>query len=485
MMMAKKTVSLYLDDHSLRLLVAQGGRVKKWADAPLPAGLIKNGVVTSEAEVADKISLLFKALQLRPGKVIVGISGLHCLSRPITLPQLPDDMLDEAVRREAKANLPVPPDKLYLSWNSIPAPSGKSRVFLVAVPRHIADPLQKTLTRVGLKPYLMDLKPLALARATLESTAILVDVQSHEFDIVIIADGIIHPVRSLSLPGKTVSWPKKLDLIAADLNRTVEFYNTNNPDNLLLSTIPLFVSGELAGKESLHQTLSESIGRPVLPLPSPLACPTAGLDPGYYLPNMGLTLKDMPTAEAGRVTANVNALPVPYRTKPVSLINVLGIPAIVIAAGLLVFLVMLLQAMSADITGIEDRLTDTNRLLDQKQSQRQQLTDRITGLEQDITGAEATGTSIVAAFENLESRSAGIDAVATVVNRLPDAVKLTGIEYSLGVFTLDGRAPSQVEVLAYLKDLDTSGSFAGITIASLTESGDGNMAFTLILKTGD
>ncbi len=113
------------------------------------------------------------------------------------------------------------------------------------------------------------------------------------------------------------------------------------------------------------------------------------------------------------------------------------------------------------------------------------MTDRITGLEQDITGTEATGTSIVAAFENLESRSAGIDAVATVVNRLPDAVKLTGIEYSLGVFTLDGRAPSQVEVLAYLKDLDTSGSFAGITIASLTESGDGNMAFTLILKTGD
>ena len=146
---------------------------------------------------------------------------------------------------------------------------------------------------------------------------------------------------------------------------------------------------------------------------------------------------------------------------------------------------MLLQAMSADITDIEDRLTDTNRLLDQKQSQRQQLTDRIAGLEQNITGGEATGASIVTAFENLESRSAGIDAVATVVNRLPAAVKLTGIDYSLGVFTLDGRAPSQVEILAYLKDLDTSGSFTGITIASLTKSGDGNTAFTLILKTGD
>lgn len=484
-MMAKKTVSLYLDDKSLRLLVTQGGRVKKWADAPLPPGLIKNGVVTNEADVADKIKLLFKALKLRTGKVIVGISGLHCLSRPITLPQLPDDMLDEAVRREAKATLPVPLEKLYLSWNPIPAPHGKSRVFLVAIPRHIADPLQKTLTRAGLKPYLMDLKPLALARATLESTAILVDVQSDEFDIVIIADGIIHPVRSLPLPGKTVSWSKKLALITADLNRTIEFYNTNNPDNLLLHTVPLFVSGELAGKESLHQTLSDSIGRPVLPLPSPLACPTAGLDPSYYLPNMGLALKDMPTAEAGLAIANVNALPAPYRSKPVSLINVLGIPAAVVAAGLLVFLIMLIQAMSADISAVEVKLADTNRLLEQKQSQRQQLNDRIAGLEQKITGAEATGTSIVAAFESLESQSAGIDSITTAVNRLPATVNLTSIDYSRGVFTLTGQAPSQVEVLAYLKDLDSSGSFTGITIASLTKSGDRNMDFTLILETGD
>ncbi len=484
-MMTKKTVSLYLDDHSLRLLVTQGGRVKKWADAPLPAGLIKNGVVTSEAEVADKIKLLFKALKLRTGKVIVGISGLHCLSRPITLPQLPDDMLDEAVRREAKATLPVPLEKLYLSWNQIPAPPGKTRVFLVAIPRHIADPLQKTLTRAGLKPYLMDLKPLALARATRESTAILVDVQSDEFDIVIIADGIIHPVRSLPFPGKTVSWPKKLDLITADLNRTIEFYNTNNPDNLLLHTIPLFVSGELAGKESLHQSLSASIGRPVLPLPSPLVCPTAGLDPNYYLPNMGLALKDTPAAEAGQAIANVNALPAPYRSKPVSLINVLGIPAAVVATSLLVFLVMLLQAMAADISAVEDKLADTNRLLEQKQSQRQQLNDRITDLEQKITGAEATGKNIVAAFETLESQSAGIDSIATAVNRLPATIKLTRIDYSRGVFTLDGRAPGEVEVLAYLKDLDTSGSFTGITIASLTKSGDRNMDFTLVLETGD
>ncbi len=481
--MAKKTVTLYIDDGSLRLLVVRGKQVKQWADASLPPGLVKNGVVTSEEEVAEKIKLLFKALKLRAGKVIVGISGLNCLSRPVTFPQLPEDMLDEAVRREAKATLPVPPEKLYLSWKPMPAPPGKTRVFLVAIPRHIADPLQKTLIRAGLKPHLLDVKPLALARAARESTAIVVDVQPKEFDIVIVADGIIHPVRSLSLSSEDSSWDEKLEQVTADVNRTIEFYNANNPDNLLLPTVPVLVSGELAGREELQQTLSAGIRRPVLPLPPPLACPTAGLDPAYYLPNMGLALKDIP-GQSGTVT-NVNALPEPYRTKPISPVNVLGVPAAVVATGLLVFLVLLIQAASSDISAIEEKLAGTTLLLEQKQAQRQELNDRLVHLEQEIAGAEASGSRFTAAFSSLEGQRTGINAMNTTVDHLPDSIKLTRINYTAGLFAIDGRSAGEAALLAYLKDLEATGDFTEITIISLTKSGDQNADFSLVLRTGD
>lgn len=481
--MAKKTVTLYLDDSSLRLLIVRGKQVKQWADTPLPPGLVKNGVVTGEEEVAEKIRLLFKALKLRAGKVIVGISGLNCLSRPITFPQLPEDMLDEAVRREAKATLPVPPEKLYLSWKPVPAPPGKTRVFLVAIPRHIADPLQRTLTRAGLKPHLLDVKPLALARAARESTAIIVDAQSSEFDIVIVAEGTIHPVRSLSLPGKDSSWDEKLAQITADVNRTIEFYNANNPDNLLLPTVPVLVSGELAGQEELQQTLSAGIGRPVLTLPPPLACPAAGIDPAYYLPNMGLALKDMP-GDSG-AAANVNALPEPYRAKPISPVNILGVPAAAIAAGLLVFLVLLIQAVSSDISAIEEKLAGTTLLLEQKQAQRQELNGRLAALEQEIAGAEASGSRFTAASSSLKDQRAGIDAINTAVDRLPETIKLTRINYAGGLFAIDGRSAGEAELLTYLKDLETTGDFTEITIISLAKSGDQSTDFSLVLRTGD
>ena len=84
-MINNKIVTLYIDDTSIRLMITRGKRIKKWADTPLEPGLIKNGVVIRETAVTDKIKLLFKVWNVKAKKVIVGVSGLHCISRPIIL----------------------------------------------------------------------------------------------------------------------------------------------------------------------------------------------------------------------------------------------------------------------------------------------------------------------------------------------------------------------------------------------------------------
>ncbi|GAH72304.1 unnamed protein product, partial [marine sediment metagenome] len=162
--MGKKVVTLYIDDSSLRLLVAKGKQVKKWATLPLESRLVRDGVVFHEAKLAAKIKKLLKAQRVRTKKVVAGLSGLHCLSRAFTLPQLPESMLAEAVKREAERTLPVPLDQLYLSWQIISTSAKEIQVFLAALPRNATDALIETLRQAGVKPYLMDLAPLALAR---------------------------------------------------------------------------------------------------------------------------------------------------------------------------------------------------------------------------------------------------------------------------------------------------------------------------------
>jgi Tfp pilus assembly protein PilN len=143
--MAKTIVTLHVDDTSIRLLEAHGKRLRKWADMPLEPGLVKGGVVIKEAEVATKIRQLLKAQKVRAKKVIVGLSGIHCLSRPLAFPQLPKAMLDEAVMREAKRVLPVPVEQLHISWQIIPVPEGKAQIYLLAIPRKTTDAMIRTL----------------------------------------------------------------------------------------------------------------------------------------------------------------------------------------------------------------------------------------------------------------------------------------------------------------------------------------------------
>ena len=484
--MAKKTVNLYIDDTSIRLLLAQGKRIKKWADLPLEPGLVKNGVVHKEATVAAKIKQLFQVRKINTKKVNIGVSGLNSFSRPLTLPQLPKVMLDEAVRREAKRVLPVPPEKLYLSWQSLPSPEGKSNVFLVAIPCKAADALFKMLHQVGLKPDLMDIKPLLLAKVVKEATAVIVDVQPTEFDIVIMAAGIPQPIRTVPVPSEALSWQEKLPMIRNELSRTIEFHNTNNPEERLDPDVPIYVSGELANESELCQSLSEEIGHPVLPLPSPLECPE-GLDLNRYLANMGLVLKKISANhDTGLAVTSLNVLPVVYRPEPISLTRILVVPGAVIAIGFVLLLAALIQNSSADIAAIRERLNTTDQLLQQKLVQKQILAEKVAGLEKKIAQTKTSGGNFAAAVTSLEKQTSVVNGnLEVTMNNLPGSINLSNVSHTSGTLTIRGMAPTEEEVLSYLRELEESGRFSTITITSLRRVAGASMDFTLVLGVGE
>ena len=480
--MTKKIITLYIDDTSLRLMITHGKQVKKWADLPLEPGLVKNAVVIKEAEVADKIKQLAKTSKVGTKKIVVGVSGLHCLSRPIILPHLPREMLDEAVKREARRILPVPLEQLYVSWQIIPAPEEKSHVFLVAVPRNTADTVISTLRQAGLKPSLMDIKPLLLARVVPEETAVIVDVQPTEFDIVIMSGGIPQPIRTVSLPAEASSWQDKLPLIRDDVDRTIKFYNSNNPEKPLTNSVPIFASGELAGEPEQCQSLSDELGYPVLPLPSLLMKCPEGLDPNRYMVNIGLALKRLEGGKAtGPLVTNLNTLPTPYQPKPISLTNIFALPAAAIALGLLFLSVTFIQDTSADIASIRGQLDTTTQLLQQKLSQRQELAGHIAELKKKITGVETACGNFTAALGSLETQSAGINRHLEITLRsLPNTITLSSISHDNNIVTISGRAPSERGVSSYIGNLVAGGWFGEITITNMSRVEDGGMDFTLL-----
>ncbi len=474
--MPKRINALYIDDNSIKLLESRGKRIKEWADMPLEPGLVKNGVVIEEEKVASKIKQLFQK-RSRKGKILIAISGLYCLSRPIILPELPDEMLDEAVKREAKKVLPVPLDQLYLSWQRIPAPANKSGVFVVAVPHRIADSLLRVLQQVGLKLELMDLKPLLLYRVAEKMTAIIVDIQPTEFDIVITKGGIPQPVRTIALPKDALTWQQKLPMIRDELNRTISFYDSNNPDDPLPSDLSVFFSGSMYYDPEEYKSISDEIGRLVTPLLPPVFQNLPeGLDPARFMVNLCLIHRKLTSEKhTTKSLVDLNLLPAPYQPKTISRFRLLAVPSAAVVAGLLVFMIVFSQIMSSEIISIRRQLDASNKSVQQDLASRQNLIDS-------ITKAEKLGENLSVALGKVESQSERVNGnLEAIIDSLPDSVVLNSIKYTDSGLSVGGKASNEGIIKAYLTNLEYSSLFGEIVITDLRRT-DGVMEFMLSLK---
>src|SRR5512137_765733 len=98
--MATNTTTLFIDNLNMRLMITRGKRITKLADMPLDIGLGEIDSAEKEEQLVEKIRHFFQSNKIGSRKIILGISGLHCLTRPIVLPELPKAMLEEAVTRE-------------------------------------------------------------------------------------------------------------------------------------------------------------------------------------------------------------------------------------------------------------------------------------------------------------------------------------------------------------------------------------------------
>jgi len=481
--LAKKIVTLYIDDISLRLVVTRGDKIKEWAYLPLEQGLIVNNVITNESELATRIKQLFKIQNIRRRKIVVGLSGRHCLSRPITLPQLPKEMLDEAVRREARRVLPLSLEQLYLSWQTIPAPEGQSRVFLVALPCVTVDALVESLRQAGLEASFMGIKPLLLARTVKEDTAIIIDVQSTEFDVIIIVNGVPQTIRTVAFPEGELSSENKMEIISNELDRAINFYNTYNPDDSLSTEVPIFTSGELSDGINLHQALSDSTEHPVLPMQSPFACPE-GFNLDLYRANMGLALHQLKEGiEAGPSLVTLNSLPLHYQTKSVSLSNILVLPGAVVAICLLIFLIMMNQIAAKDISSTHAKVDATKQALQQRLSQTQGLSGEIKELESRIAEVEKSSSAYQAALDSMKTQNFRINGDLSVLEQsLPNTINLSRISHTGSALEVTGKARSEKDVLEYFMNLESSNLFGEIVITKMIRVKDGGMDFTLSIN---
>jgi len=472
--MAKRVTTLFIRDNNINLLVMKGGKVEKWASLPLEPGLISQGLVVDEEQVADKVKQIFKETRAKTDKVIIALSGRDSLYRIISLPELPEAILPEAVRREAKRTIPTPLEEVYFSYQRLPSPRGESRLFLVTFPRNPVDVMVRTLRQAGVKPYIMDLAPLALCRIPDEPRAIIVNARLDHLDVLVLADRLPQIIRRLSLPTEAESLEERLPFIAEEFNRTVAFYNSSHMEKPLDSTVPVFVCGDLAEEPDIWQSVVGGAGYSVSALPSPVE-PPEGFNPNEFMVNIGLALKELlpEKEEANFSLVNFNALPEAYLPERFSIVRVLIPVVTVVGIGLIIFAVILILYNRTEIATLRSHVTTAETSVTQLQR------DTST-LKTQVGSAKTIAAELNARYITMER---GRESVYLDLREIRDLAKekvsFIQVEHRGSSITVKGTASNVGLIYRYARDLRKSPRFSKIWVARVEGSGPFRFEFSL------
>jgi len=468
-------VALNISNSNIKILSLKGRQVKKWANLALTGGLVRDGTILQPEAVSESINSLFKSTGIPRERVITSLAGLSFTYRFLNLPRIKSSLLEEAILRAAKKEISMPLDELYLSWQPLPGKGDEQTFFILGVTRNLIDAAVQTLKKASIEPYLMDLRPLALARAANRNEAIVVNLEPDCFDIVFITDSIPRVIHSIIPRGEGATLEDNIHRLADELSKTVAFYQSSHPDSPLSPSTPLLLTGDLAADTPAGGLLQTEIEYPVEPLLPPVEFPPE-LPIASYAASIGLALKKTPQKipskgeKARYYDININLLAGKYRKTRAKLPPVRYILFGISVAIFVVLLFPLNQArthLNAENAGLQTDLLNVSRELNFANLAAENIAEKEDTIRQITVSIEAIKTANQSIFGK---RGDFTDNLQLVTGTLPPQTYFASIEISHDLITIQGETDSVFTAVDYATALEFKEKLAEVRITRLDEA---------------
>jgi len=234
---------------------------------------VDTNVSRNEAQAdREKVASIIKALVTKSGarsrQVIAALPNFSVFSSVISLPQLGQKQLTEAVQWEAKKFVPMPIENVVLDWKildqtpnagqvQVPeeqqqagqegkgaraAASGNLakcktivKILLTAAPKHLVERYVSIFKLAEMKLLSLETESFALSRSLVgndPSSILIVDVGSLTTDLTVVEKGVPALARSIDVGGKTVT-QAIADSMGISLERAEQFKRDVGLGNML------------------------------------------------------------------------------------------------------------------------------------------------------------------------------------------------------------------------------------------------------------
>jgi len=222
-------------------------KVKGFACVEVPPGVFEDGKIINREKAIFFIKEVLKKAQpgkIKTNKVYCSLPESKVFLRLITVPELKEEEVAEAIKWEMEANIPLPIDQVYYDWQTFESTTKEQQdVLTVAAEKKVVDDIMETLKAAGLEVYGLEVESTASARSLIEQkekevpkNSLIVDLGSQRTSFIIVVNGITCFTSSIpfSSDGINDAITKILGIDVKEaekikLNQGIEVADVSNP----------------------------------------------------------------------------------------------------------------------------------------------------------------------------------------------------------------------------------------------------------------
>jgi type IV pilus assembly protein PilM len=261
---------------------------------PTPPGCIVNDEIVDPVVLAAAVKQLLSESGIKSKNVVASVAGQSAVVvRVIEVPRMNDKELAETMRWEIDRHIPFAPDEVVKDFSAIHRPgddpnSPNMAVLLAVAQNGLVGGMLQTILNAGLTPVAIDVEALAGARALLDAddrfatqNVALVNIGATKTDVGIYESGTLAFPRTIPLAGNamTEAVAAALQIDAADAERLKKQHGAVPAD----AVARFGTKAEAAGEEhyDFGEFGADTFGEPAAPPTFGAPAAGAAAAPGF------------------------------------------------------------------------------------------------------------------------------------------------------------------------------------------------------------
>lgn len=199
-----------IEDDVLRIVKIEDGKIKSYGSVALPNNVITDGEIINKEEffaALDKLIKTAKPKKIKNKKVRIALSESKSFLRLISMPQMSEKEIEEAIKWEIEANIPLALDQVYYDWqlvgNIFSSDSNEVKVLVLAAAKKVVDQYVDFLEEFGMEIVGIESETTAIVRSLLSEhsapkTSLIINMDKNKTSFIFTIQNI--PCFASSIP---------------------------------------------------------------------------------------------------------------------------------------------------------------------------------------------------------------------------------------------------------------------------------------------